>query len=264
MKQTLKITSVLLSLALFLAMASCNLPTVTPPVSTWNTEAPTITAPVPATVIPATATPVPVAASITVANAAQLKSVIVVPASNVQSITWSSNSKILGLVTSNVDDKGNSIYSASLLDGRTLALKTLWAATDGFITSIATDGHTVAVISKDLNTVTLFDLADGNKAVVMLTPGYMINNVTFSPDLKYFSVAQMDSWSVVLHSMTDGSEVKTLTWFQTAAPVYDAGFAGNSNLLVWHARASAKLQEVVSGAMGVATSSEDFLSAFQV
>jgi len=263
MKQSLKITTILLILVFSLALASCSLPTVTPPVSAGITQEPTITAPVPATAVPATETPVPIVEPITTANASQLKNVNVVPAANVQSITWSSDGNVLGLVTSNMDANNNSVYSAALLDGHTLALKALWAATDGMISALAPDGHTAAVISKDFTKVTLFDLADGNKAVVMITPGYLINNVTFSPDGQYFTFTSMDTWSVSVHTM-NGSEFKVLSGFQTAAPVYDSGFAGNSNLLVWHARATAQLQDLASGTMGPSTSGEDFLSAFRV
>lgn len=264
MKRSKKILGVVLSLILVFALAGCALPTVTPPAGSAATEAPTITAPVPDTAVPEIPTARPEPLTISSANAAQLKTVTVVPASNVQSLTWSSDSSVLGLVTANNDANGNYVYSATLLDGKTLNLINIWVAADGMISAVAADGHTIAVISKDLTSLTLFDLSNGtSKPVGALTPGYQINNVTFSPDGQYYSVSQMDSWSVTVYGM-DGSEVKTLSGFETAAPVYDAGFAGNSAEIVWHARASAQVQEISSGTLNAKTGSEDFLSAFKL
>ncbi len=251
-----------MSLALLLALSSCQLPVVTPPVAAVSTEAPTITAPVPSTATPVPPTAVPLVEAITAANAVQLKAVNIVPATNVQTLVWSVDSSGLGLVTANNDASGNYVYSATLLNANNLAVLNLWSAADGRIAAFAADGHTIAVISKDLSALTLFDLSNGtSKPMVTFNPGYMINNVTFSPDGQYFSVSSMDNWSVNIYAM-DGSEVKTLSGFETAAPVYDAGFAGNSSTVIWHARATAQLQDLNSGMMGIKTSSEDFLSAF--
>ncbi|MPM84602.1 hypothetical protein SDC9_131675 [bioreactor metagenome] len=199
---------------------------------------------------------------ISAVNAAQLKAVTVVPAANVQSLTWSSDSSVLGLVTANNDASGNYVYSATLLDGKTLNLLNIWAAADGMINAVAADGHTIALISSDQTTLTLFDLSNGtSRPLATITPGYLIASVSFSPDGKYFSLAHMDNWSVTIYAM-DGSEVKTLTGFETAAPVYDGGYAGSSLAIVWHARATAQVQVVDSGTLGASTGSEDFLSTF--
>ncbi len=264
MNQSNKLFLTILSLTLVFTLAGCALPTVTPPTGSVATEAPTITAPVPATAVPVTPTAQPEPLLISSANATQLKAVTVVPASNVQSLTWSSDSSVLGLVTANNDANGNYVYNATLLDGKSLGLLNIWAAGEGVISAVAADGHTIAVISKDLSSLTLFDLSNGtSKPVGALTPGYQINNVTFSPDGQYYSVSQMDAWSVTIYGM-DGTEVKPLSGFSTAAPVYDAGFAGNSADIVWHARATAQVQEIGSGTLNSSTGSEDFLSAFKL
>lgn len=263
MKRTSKLRLLLLSLALILALSGCALPSVTPPATYGETELPTITAPIPATAEPATPTPQPVVEVIGKDNVAKLKAVKIVPATNVQSITWSADSSMLSLITENSDANGNTIYNAALLDAATLSLQNLWSA-DSTIAALAPDGHTAAVISKDGTTLTLFDLSNGtSKPVAMVTPGYLINNVTFSPDGQYFSIASGETWSVTIYHL-DGTEVKTLTGFGTAAPVYDAGFYGNSSLILWHARAIADLQDLESGAMGSEARSEDFLSAYEI
>jgi len=60
----------------------------------------------------------------------------------------------------------------------------------------------------------------------------------------------MNDLKVSLHNLPDGSEAKVFEGFQTAAPVFDVEFAGNSKTLVWHARATIQLQDIASGTMG--------------
>jgi WD40 repeat protein len=261
---TSKNLSKLISAGVLLAflLAGCNLPTVTPPPEYNPTVAPTTTAPIPATAMPATVTPAPIPTMITAANVAQLHQTNKVPTSNVASITWSTDSATLGLVVSNMDANGYNIYSATLLDGKSLAVKTVFSPPDGRITDISPDGRLAAVVSADMTSMSIYDLGDGNKDIVAITPGYLIGNVTFSPDGTSFALTKQESWEVVIHSLPDGSEVKTLTGFETAAPVFTAGFKGSSTKIVWVARATAQVQDIASGNLGTATNSEDFLSAY--
>ncbi len=247
-----------------LVLVSCNLPTVTPPAEYNPSTAPTITAPVPATVSP---TPPPAAVEpevIAVANAAQLQKVNTIAVSNVLLFRWSIDSSVLGLSQQNEDANGNYVSSATFLDGRTLATKTTYTPADGRVSDISPDGRLVAAISSDLTSMSIYDLGDGNKDIVAISPGYLINNVTFSPDGKSFAISSNDTWMVSIHSLPGGEEVKILSGFETAAPVYDAGFRGNNDAIVWHARATLQTQNVASGTMGGTTSSEDFLSAYQL
>jgi WD40 repeat protein len=197
------------------------------------------------------------------ANAAALTAANKAPATNVQALNWSSDSATLGLVSQNTDASGNATFSATLLDGASLNVKTVWAAPNGArITQIGPDGRLAAVITADMKTVSLYDLGDGNKDVVEITPQYTIGGVTFSPDGKYFTVTDYDNMKVSLHNLPDGSEAKVYDGFTTAAPVFDVGFAGNSNELIWHARATLQLQNIASGAMGKSFDHEDFVGSF--
>ena len=62
--------------------------------------------------------------------------------------------------------------------------------------------------------------------------------------------------------MPDGAEIKTLIGFETAAPIYNAGFKGSNDVIAWHARATIQTQSVSSGSMGIATSNEDFVDQY--
>ncbi len=264
MTRKLAVRIMFLSLIMTLALASCNLPTITPPPAYAPTDVPTITAVVPPTAIPATATPVPQALVISGTNAIHLSAVNKAPATNVQSLTWSSDSSTLGLVSQNQDANGNSIFSATLLDAK-LAVKTVWAEPNGgHITQISPDGRLAAVISSDLKTLNLIDLGDGNKDVVSISPQYSIGGATFAPDGKSFAFTNYEAMSVSVNSLPSGSETKVLSGFTTAAPVFEVGFAGNSSDLVWKARATIQLQNIASGTLGATFNHEDFVSAYRL
>ena len=264
MTRKLAVRFTFLSLIMVLALASCNLPTITPPPAYAPTDVPTDTATVEPTAIPATATPVPQALVISATNAIRLAAVNKAPANNVQSLTWSTDSSTLGLVSQNQDASGNYVYSATLLDA-SLAVKTVWAEPDGGrITQISPDGRLAAVISSDMKTLKMIDLGDGNKDVVEISPQYAIGGATFSPDGKTFSFTNYEAMSVSVNSLPSGSEIKTLSGFTTAAPVFDVGYAGNSAELVWKARATIQLQDIASGTLGATFNHEDFVSAYRL
>jgi WD40 repeat protein len=86
--------------------------------------------------------------------------------------------------------------------------------------------------------------------------------VTFSPELTYIAVTQAETWEVVIYSFVNGQEIRRLTGFETAAPVFDASFANSPQWIVWHARGTLQLQEVETGKLGPLFSHEDFVSAF--
>jgi FOG: WD40 repeat len=253
----------LISMIAILALAGCALPYITPPSSAVATSAPTVTTPAQPTAIPATATPALHPVAITAANVASLKAVNKAPANNVQALNWSNDSAVLGLVSQNTDANGNATFSATLLEGASLNVKAVWAAPDGaHITQISPDGRLAAVISADMKTLSIYDLGDGNKDIVEITPQYTLGGATFSPDGKYFTLTDYDNMKVSQHSLPDGAEVKVLSGFTTAAPVFDVGYAGNGKVLVWHARATLQLQDIASGAMGKSFDHEDFVGAF--
>ena len=257
--RTLKVSIFILIVSL--ALASCNLPSVTPPAE-YATEAATVYVPPAATTIPATSTPTPEPLTINSSNASLLKAVSIAPAANVISLTWSSDGSSLGLVSQNIDDSGAAVYTATVLDGK-LGIKYLMASSNGdTFVRVSPDGHEVGAISADGGTFTEYDLADGNKAVVMISPQYRIYGVSFSPDGKTFSLTNGDNMSVDLYTLSLSSDPYPLTGFETAAPVFDAGFAGNANNLVWHARGTIQLQDIASKELGKTFSHEDFVTAF--
>jgi dipeptidyl aminopeptidase/acylaminoacyl peptidase len=250
-----------LSSILILALASCSLPYVTPPAE-YATQAATVSTPVVATQPTAIPTPTPKPELITAANSASLKSVNIVPATNVKTLTWASDSSSLGLVSQNEDANGNAVFSATVLDPA-LNIKYLLAASNGDVfVRVSPDGHEVAAISSDGNTATMYDLAQNNAAVVQISQGYRVYDITFSPDGNTFGLIDGDAMTVNLYTLSQSSDPYPLTGFTTAAPVFDASYAGNANTLVWHARGTLQLQDISTKTMGATFSHEDFVTAF--
>ena len=256
------VKSTILALAVILFLAGCALPSMTPPPGYVETILPTTTSPAAATAIPATAAPAIVPQKITATNAAGLIAAVKIPVSNVQKIRWSSDGSTLGLITQNPDSAGNSVYSAVLLDGKTLTTKTVFSPTAGYVSDISSDARLVAVINAETATLDIYDLGDGNRDIVSITPQYTLNGATFSPDGKYFSLSSNDTWQVEIYSLPDGSLVNTLTGFETAAPIYNAGYYGSNSTILWHARATLQWQDITTGEMGAAAMGEDSFNSY--
>ena len=154
-----RISTILVLSVLLIFLAGWSLPYITPPAEYSATEAPTITPPVPGTAAPATPTFEPVAREITVENAANLNAAAIAPASNVQAIVWAKDSSTLGIITQNPDANGNEVSSAVMLGAKTLSTSAFFSSPDGRIADISSDGKSVAVISSDMYTLTIYDLA---------------------------------------------------------------------------------------------------------
>jgi len=251
----------LITALLVLMLSACNLPEMTPP--------PTEAAPTAAPVIDEV--PLPSATTvveekpliqITNTNAQNLALVNKTAVSNIQQITWANDGKSLSVITQNSDANGNPIYGVTVLDSSTLYPLAVYSSSGDRIAAVAGDGRTVAVISQDMNTFKLIDMGAGNAEIFSLTPGYLVGGITFSPDLRYMAVTKMEAWEVVLFDFNTHEELKTLTGFETAAPVFNAGFVESSQWLVWHARATLQLQDVESGSMGASFSHEDFVNSY--
>lgn len=251
----------LITAFLLLTLSACDLPEITPP----PTEVVATTTPVIDTVpLPSLTEVVEVKPliRITNTNAQNLALANKTAVSNIQQITWANDGKSLSVVTQNSDANGNQIYGVTILDSTNLSPLAVYSSSGDRIASVAGDGRTVAVISQDMSSFKLVDMGSGNAEVFNLTPGYLIGGITFSPDLRYMAVTKMDSWEVVLFDFTTHEELKTLTGFETAAPVFDASFSEASQWLVWHARATIQLQDVESGSMGATFSHEDFVNDY--
>lgn len=248
---------------LALSLAACDLPEITPPATeevitaTPDSEA----VPLPSATIIQEDKPL---MEISSENISQLELAHKTAVSNIQQVTWANDGKSLSVITQNSDANGSLVYGVTTLDSSALAPLALYSTTGDRISSISSDGHTVAVISQDMTALKLVDMAAGNTEIHQSTPGYLVGGVSFSPDLRYISVTKMDSWEVVLLDYSTREAVKTLSGFETAAPIFDASFTSSARWIAWHARATLQLQDVDSGSMGPSFSHEDFINDYVV
>lgn len=249
-------------LCLVLALASCTLPEVTPLPSPSAETLPTSTSPVVATAIPPTETSVSIREDITANNATHLQAVARSANSNIQAMTWAQDSQSITLLSQNSSESGQQVFGAASLAIPMLAPGYFWAAPSGErILAASSDGTTLAVLSSDSSSVALIDGGSG-KTYREISPGFATEYGSFSPDGKTLALTAQEEWKVKLFDMENGGELNLLTGFETAAPVFDAGFAGNNQWIVWHARGTLQVQDTSSGALGPRFDHEDSVSDF--
>jgi len=256
--KTILRTSLLISL--ILAMTACALPEVTPEPTPTTAVQPTSTAPVIPVSPTVTETPASTGQVITAANAAQLQAADRTASSNAQALVWSQDSQTISLISQNSSTGTDQVFSDALLAVPSLAPDLVYAAVAGAQRMVPSpDGKTVAVMPADNTQVDLIDVA--SKTILQtLEPGYPVNTVGFSPDGKTVSISSQDAWQVTLFDAATGQKTQTLSGFETAAPVYDAGFSGTNNSIVWHARGTLQVQDIQTQALGPTLSHEDFIS----
>lgn len=249
------------SFAAIILLAACSLPEVTPPVETTAPTEPsfiTTSTQSPSPTVP----PVPAPVEITSRNAAGLTVVNRAPVNTIQQIKWANDGLSLAVSTQNTDSAGAQLFGVSVLAVPDLAPKNIMSTKDGRVADISSDGRLAALVSQDSTSISLVDLSAGNSIALTITPDFIVGNATFSPDGATLAVTKVDEWKVVLYSTGDGSELNTLTGFETAAPIYNAGFTQSPQWIVWHARATLQLQEITDGKFGPTLDHQDFVTAY--
>jgi WD40 repeat protein len=249
---------------LLLSLTACNLAEVTP----LPTEEPT--SPVLPSFTPSQA-PIPtvqvtevVTLPIRLTNTLNLQLSQRAAVSNIQNIVWSQDSSTLALITQNADADDNQVYGVSILDARDLSPRSVFTSVGNRISAVAADGHTVAVIDRNMQAFSIVDAVAGGTTLGSKVTDFLISNVTFSPDMSYIAVTKHDSWEVVLYDFNTLQEVRVLSGFETAAPVFDARFDHSPQWIAWLARGTLQLQEVETGRLSGVFSHEDFVTAYAI
>lgn len=167
------------------------------------------------------------------------------------SISWSADSKKIGVMS--VD--GFSIYSAengALLKSITLSdpYRLLDASISREEVAVTTDQLTVEFRSMDTGDV-----------VTSLKTDEMFLSGSFSPDGFEFLTTSSYSIAAQIWDIETGQLVKTVQGFQTAAPVYNARFNDQGNSLIWTARATVQVYDLQSDQFGAIMGHEEFVSS---
>ena len=255
MQKTTRLLAILLLAASLLAACSLPLGQPSQPPAPPATEAPPTEAP--ATEAP-TPQPAAAAAAITPENAAQLAEAGQIPVFFPQGLVWSPDSQAFGFYVSDASLPNPSLYTARL---ESLPSVIIFQAPVGqTLYGLAPDLRTAA-ISPENTRVVLTDITSGT-ALQTIVPGYTLYGASFSPDGRWLVTNSADQWETTLWEPASGAQVKSLTGFETAAPVYGALVGGDNATLLWFARATLQTQDIASGQMGATFSHEDFISAF--
>lgn len=249
------------SLVLALMLVSCTLPELTPPADTVITTQPPFQPGVSETSTQAPST-IPEAVVISTRNASALTMINRSPASNAQLLKWAEDGSSLSVASQNFDANNAQVYGITVLSIPDLLPLNIYTNAEARVADIASNGKMALLVSIEDNKLFLVDLSAGNNTVTPVSPDFLIANATFSPDGNTIAITKKEAWEVVLFSTIDLTEIKTLSGFETAAPVFNAGFEASPKWMVWHARATLQLQEIETGNLGVALSHQDFLTSY--
>lgn len=259
-----------LSVIAIVLLAACSLPEVTPPVETTVATEPSFV--LTSTEIPSpTIPPVPLPVEISSKNAASLTMVNRAPVNTAQQLKWAKDSLSLAVATQMTDASGNQLFGVSVLAVPELTPTSIMSTQDGRVADLSSEGKLAALVSLDMTTISLVDLTSANSVVLTISPEFLVGNATFSPDGAALAVVDLDGkedaagnpvWYVELHSTVDGRLLNTLEGFVTASPVFSAGFSQSPQWIVWQARATLQLQEIVNGSLSPTLDHQDFVTAY--
>jgi WD40 repeat protein len=151
-------------------------------------------------------------------------------------------------------------FGISLFDSSSLApIRAVTPPPPAKILDISPDGHTMAT-AKSQTQVDLIDVTTGELLRVLL-PGTQFAEAVFSPDGRTLALASSSEIAVTLWDTSTGQQIKKLTGFQTAAPVYGVTFGPDGSTLIWRARGTVQLMNIATGRLGPVFSHQDFVSA---
>jgi WD40 repeat protein len=187
--------------------------------------------------------------SITLDNAGQLQPVGRVNTGGYGRLYWSADSQSLAVMA----EGDLIIYRLDpLTEERRYTLdperQAVAVSPDGFLLAIWVDDHTLQLV----------DPVTGSEVQTIEQEG-LYTSADFSPDGQTLAVSSINEIAAILWNLPEGEVVKTLTGFETAAPVYGFRFSTSGDYLVWLARATVQYQSIESGELSPRLSHEDFV-----
>ncbi len=247
----------IITIALALTSTACGLlplpaPTTPTSSSTVHPQSTSTRAPQPV-VSPTRVTPpsgaTSLAPSAEVENVARLQKVGEIKVTDPVRLTWSPDAKSLGAVTQS---------GFSLLNPQTFQSSRAVAINQPTnLLDLSPDLRVFAQTS-DQQTLELRD-ANSNSLLRSIKPGGTFGDAVFAPDGKTFAVTSMDEIAATLWDVQTGQQIKKLTGFQTAAPVYQVAFSADGKTLLWISRGTIQLMDIASAKLGARFQHEDFI-----
>jgi WD40 repeat protein len=232
-----------IALAIMLAGVSCQVqtPAVAPKIIASSIPAPT-----------ATELPVVKPPALNSDNLSNLKKSTSLQASTSSlNCAWSSNGTLVAIM----DNTKAGLYKAD-----TLELTSEFSVNESNALYDVSPDAALAAYSLDGVKIQLYDF-NAKADRLSITPDFQYGNVNFTPDGHYLAVDSNDLVEVVFFDTITGKRVKSLSGFETAAPVYNTEFSPNGSYLIWISRGTAQPMEISSQTLKPALSHEDFISA---
>jgi WD40 repeat protein len=198
-----------------------------------------------------TATPIPVFVELSTRNIASMQVAAQASAANPVKIIWSEDSSKVAVLSTD----GFSIFAAdtgallkSIVLGQPYRLLDASIATEQI--AVTTDQQTVEFRSMDTGEI-----------VNTLDPGEMFQSGQYAPDGYTFLLTSSYDIAASEWDIETGQLLRTITGFETAAPAYNASYDKTASSLIWTARASVRVYDLVLGEFGAVLGHEDFVSA---
>jgi WD40 repeat protein len=235
-----------IALALILAGVSCQKQSPAVPPTTVAPLVPTSTAVEPPVVKPA---------ALNGNNLSALQKSASLQASTSElTCAWTSDSNLVAMMN---------ITTAGLYKADSLELTSEFSVNDtSALYDVSADAALVAY-SLDGVKIQLYDLVTKSDRL-SITPDFQYGNINFTPDGNYLAVDSNDLIQVVFYDTVTGKRVKSLSGFETAAPVYSAEFSPNGGYLIWISRGTAQPMLISDQILLPALSHEDFIAAVRM
>jgi WD40 repeat protein len=243
-KEKMRLKNILIiALAIFLTGVSCQVQT---PAVQPTMFAPSIPAPT------ATESPVVQPTTLNADNLSNLQKSASLQASTGElTCSWSSDSNLVNIM---------GITKAGLYKTDTLELTSEFSVNETSVLYDVSPDTALAAYSLDGVKIQLYDFITKTDRL-SITPDFQFGNVNFTPDGHYLAVDSNDLVEVVFFDTVTGKRVKSLSGFETAAPVYNTEFSPDGSYLLWISRGTAQPMEISSKILKPALSHEDFISA---
>jgi WD40 repeat protein len=192
----------------------------------------------------------PQASVITVENVSNLQSVSRLNLTEVTNVKWTLDGKAFWV---------QGIRSASLYDSQTLQeIASYDVGESTYIYDVSPDGRLIAYALEE-PAIVLYDVLDQQEVKHIALDSYS-QQAAFSPDGSILGAISSDVWQITLWDVKTGEQIKTLTGFETAAPVYSFRFGADGKTVLWIARATIQPIDIESNQMGPRIGLEDFIS----
>lgn len=97
------------------------------------------------------------------------------------------------------------------------------------------------------------------KLLWLITQPSQPYGANYSSDGRYLAVTSSQNWEVTIYDVASGQQLKQITGFETAAPVYNAIISSDGKKIAYYARATLQFQDIETGQLGQRIGFEDFI-----